>query len=609
MHFLHSALKLTRRTLAIGFTLLTAVAVAQNAPGDVCTTTVRTALQAANESCSGTSRNQVCYGNVLGQVTPAEGVTDVTFEQVGDTAALEQIQALQLSPLDEAAEQWGVALMQLQANLPDTLPGQNVTFLLFGDVTIEEEIGEQARLDASVNTAANLRLAPSATSPVVGSVAADAPVTATGKTVNQLGETWIRVRYEDYRTATGWILAELVDGDLTALPDVPSDSLTLNPMQAFYFKTGIGQTQCAEAPTSGVVVQTPQGAGKVNFTVNGIDIALGSTAFLSSPESIDNTCLSLLTGDADLTSGGRVIDLNPGERSCTPLNDDGTSGPPGAPEPFDPQEIESIAAVVESLPDEVEIPDPAPTRTPTALPTTVPPTAVPTALPTAVPPTAVSTALPTDVTPLPTHTATSIPPTATPTTVTRYVNISQSRTAADVTLSADAGPDAPSSYAWHYVWNETPVDPTGQSIVLQLGPGAQVSVDLTVCWPDGGCLTANTIAAVPACAVDTSKSASITLHYEGGGEYVVQKTNEDCVFGDVGPVGQSSPTFSSSVQAGETWRVINPSDPSMVVWGERVFDFNTQPTPVDEYVNDPFMTPEVTFPARALRATATPEMP
>ena len=30
--------------------------------------------------------------------------------------------------------------MQLQANLPDTLPGQNVTFLLFGNVEIENAV-------------------------------------------------------------------------------------------------------------------------------------------------------------------------------------------------------------------------------------------------------------------------------------------------------------------------------------------------------------------------------------------------------------------------------------------------------------------------------------
>lgn len=579
MRFIHSVLKLTRRTLAIGFTLLTAVAVAQNPVTDVCATIVRSALQAANDSCSGTSRNQVCYGNILGFVTPADGVTDVSFEQVGDTAELQQIKALQLSPLDEAAEQWGVALMQLQANLPDTLPGQNVTFLLFGDVTIEEEIGDQTRVEASVNTAANLRLAPSTTSPVVGSVPASAPVTMTGKTVNQLGQTWVRVRHEDYRTATGWILAELVNADLAALPDVASDSLTLNPMQAFYFKTGIGQTQCAEAPTSGVVVQTPQGAGKVNFTVNGIDIALGSTAFLSSPENNNNTCLSLITGDADLRSGGRLVNLNPGERSCTPLNDDGTSGPPGQPEPFDMNEMNSIAAIVDTLPGEIDIPDPAPTRAPTALPTAVPPT--PTPIPAA-----------TDAPPP--------PPQAT--NIARYVNVSRSRTAATVTLMADAGPDAPSSYTWH----DGETERIGQSITIPLWPDAQMDVNLLVCWSDGECIEKSPTARVPACVVDPSLSAPIELHYVGGGDYVVQKANEQCDYADAGAINQTNP-FVASGLAGQHWRVFDP-DNSLVIW-QGAFNL-WEPSSINETIYDPFVTPEVTFSeARALISTATSAAP
>jgi hypothetical protein len=423
-------------------------------------------------------------------------------------------------------------------------------------------------------------------------------VTATGKAVNQLGQTWVRVRYEEYRTSTGWILAELVDADLAALPDVPSDSLTLNPMQAFYFKTGIGQTQCAEAPENGIVVQTPQGAGKVNFTVNGIDIALGSTAFLSSPESVNNTCVSLLTGDADLTSGGRVVDLNPGERSCTPLNDDGTSGPPGLPEPFDPQEMASIALVIDSLPDQVEIPDPAPTRTPTPLPTAVPPTATPVPPATDVPPppsepTQVPTGIPTDV------------PTTVPTTVARYVSVSQTRVAADVTLTADAGPDAPSSYSW---WDGES-ERLGQSVVLTLWPEALVEVNLLVCWSDGECLEDGVSVQVPACVINTSLTASLTLRYEGGGQYIVQKTNEDCVFGDVGPIGQSSPEFTGTVHAGETWRVIDPVNPTQFIW-EYPYSFYETPPVIDEYVFDPFMTPELAFVEQpALSVTAVPELP
>ena len=30
--------------------------------------------------------------------------------------------------------------MKLQANLPDSLPGQNVTFLMFGDVQIQNAV-------------------------------------------------------------------------------------------------------------------------------------------------------------------------------------------------------------------------------------------------------------------------------------------------------------------------------------------------------------------------------------------------------------------------------------------------------------------------------------
>ena len=32
---------------------------------------------------------------------------------------------------------WGIAVLKAQANLPDALPGQNVTFLLFGDTTVD----------------------------------------------------------------------------------------------------------------------------------------------------------------------------------------------------------------------------------------------------------------------------------------------------------------------------------------------------------------------------------------------------------------------------------------------------------------------------------------
>ena len=259
--------RILRRFSFIGFTLLTAVAVAQAPMNDVCTTIVRSALQAANSACATTGRNQVCYGNVLGEVVPADGVTDLRFQNVGDIAPVTQIKALQLSPLNEAANQWGVALMQLQANLPDTLPGQNVTFLLFGDVTIENAVEESAHIASAASTSINVRDHASMNALVLGTVPQGEMVDITGKHVNKEGETWLRITFDSHRTRTGWVYGPLFNIAFDQIPDVAPGSLVMNPMQAFYFRSGIGRTTCAEAPESGVIVQTPKGAGLVNFRV------------------------------------------------------------------------------------------------------------------------------------------------------------------------------------------------------------------------------------------------------------------------------------------------------------------------------------------------------
>ena len=70
--------------------------------------------------------------------------------------------------------------------------------------------------------------------------------------------------------------------DVSALNVVDSTDaeIPFKPMQAFYFKTGITQTSCAEAPQDGILIQTPEGAGQINIRANDVDIQLGSTAYL-----------------------------------------------------------------------------------------------------------------------------------------------------------------------------------------------------------------------------------------------------------------------------------------------------------------------------------------
>lgn len=123
------------------FVFLLGMAVAANAQEDACPAIVQTALSTVETLCAETGRNQACYGNLALVAQARDGVTDFQFSQPGDITDLAAIQALTLDPLDTVTETWGVALLRAQANLPDTLPGQNVTLLLFGDVEISNQGG------------------------------------------------------------------------------------------------------------------------------------------------------------------------------------------------------------------------------------------------------------------------------------------------------------------------------------------------------------------------------------------------------------------------------------------------------------------------------------
>jgi hypothetical protein len=120
--------------LALLILCIAPVVLAQNA----CPAIIAAALESVDTACNQTTRNQLCYGNIALSATPREDVADFKFEQSGDVVGVADIETLQLSSFSLMDEEWGVALMKLQANLPETLPGQNVTFLLFGDVTMTD---------------------------------------------------------------------------------------------------------------------------------------------------------------------------------------------------------------------------------------------------------------------------------------------------------------------------------------------------------------------------------------------------------------------------------------------------------------------------------------
>src|SRR5262245_24701849 len=110
-----------------------------------CPELVQQALETAQTECSSTGRNQVCYGHTALEAEGQPDAANFEFENLGDITDVAAVQRLQLAGLDVESGVWGVVLMQIQANIPDTLPGQNVTILLFGDAEIRNAASSVAQ--------------------------------------------------------------------------------------------------------------------------------------------------------------------------------------------------------------------------------------------------------------------------------------------------------------------------------------------------------------------------------------------------------------------------------------------------------------------------------
>ncbi len=126
----------------------------QNA--ETCPAFVHAALAEIAAVCGGVARNQVCHASFRVDVTPRETESQFSFD-VGESIGIERIASLKLSPLDQVREEWGVALLRVQANLPDVLPGQNVTFAAFGDTELtplldgtDARYGQTFRLETQI---------------------------------------------------------------------------------------------------------------------------------------------------------------------------------------------------------------------------------------------------------------------------------------------------------------------------------------------------------------------------------------------------------------------------------------------------------------------------
>lgn len=296
---------------------------------DTCPAIISAALEAVETACSATARNQLCYGNITLNATPRAGVTNFRFQQAGDVVGVADVETLQLSSFSLADEAWGVALMKLQANLPETLPGQNVTFLLFGDVQMRDAGGQNVEVPVTATTGVNVRLRPSTSASVLASLKSGQEITAIGRLADS---TWIQVRLDG--TTAGWAAADYLQGEFGRLLVTEPGAPYFGPMQAFYFTTGREDAPCEAAPSSGILVQTPEGAGTIYLRANNVDIRLGSTVYLQAVPG-DALYVTVIEGHATLSAHGETQIVPAGTVATVPLDENGlAAGPPEYPQPY-----------------------------------------------------------------------------------------------------------------------------------------------------------------------------------------------------------------------------------------------------------------------------------
>ncbi len=348
MHFLMTALLL--------MTLLPGGVADSQAPA-ACPQIVQLALDTTDQVCSGVGDNQACYGHVLVDAVPRAGVEEFKFSSEGDVARLFDVQTLRLSPMDLDLGTWGVALINMQAYLKYARP-ENVTFLLFGDVEIEDAGQSLTSLQVTVRASeyVNARLAPGTQAGVLDTLTPGQVLTAQGRTTD--GE-WVRTVLPSSRRV-GWVHHSVLstDGDLETLRVVADESDYYGPMQAFYFRSGAADAYCPESPESGLLIQTPEGVAEVTLLINEVSIEMQATAFLQAQPGQELT-VGVVDGWAEVEANGQRQPVFAGTQVSIPMTTSlQASGTPSAPQPYQMQRMQALPLGI--LAESVTLSDPLP---------------------------------------------------------------------------------------------------------------------------------------------------------------------------------------------------------------------------------------------------------
>lgn len=239
-----------------------------------CSETVAAAFESMRDNCADMPRDSLCYGHAPAAASFAAGDYAAEFAAPGALAPLVGLESLSTSADAAEAEGWGVAVINIGANLPQTYEGPGIIALLAGDAAVVNELdpADVMQVGAPLSTIATEATAlyknPGVIPAPVGSLAVEELVL-----VDAFDNTadWLRVVNEG---KIAWVESEKVVR-LNAMDSLPRLALGADyAMKAFSLSTGTAFPDCSEAEPF-VAIQTPPDL-PANLTINGVDIHLGS---------------------------------------------------------------------------------------------------------------------------------------------------------------------------------------------------------------------------------------------------------------------------------------------------------------------------------------------
>ena len=227
------------------------------------------ALRAPGEHCAGLERNSLCYAHPNVAASFADAADAARFYSPGKRAPLAQLKRIQTAAMDAQKGHWGIAILHLQANLPQTRSGAGALVLLAGGAWLEQEV-ELWQIDeirAPISTAARQPTPrfsqASRAARKLGQLRKNEIALVDAKT--RAGD-WLRVVDSGL---VSWVERERMAA-LQVMDSLPVvDVADAFAMQSFTFAAAGPSPACAAAAPI-LAIQTPA-ESSLNLTVNGVD--------------------------------------------------------------------------------------------------------------------------------------------------------------------------------------------------------------------------------------------------------------------------------------------------------------------------------------------------